>query len=171
MDEYMVSLRLVHIFAGIVWVGSAWFMTFLLNPTVHAIGREGQEFMHSFTRRSKVVTLMPVASLLTTVAGLLLYYRVSNHFHSDWMSTAAGVVLTVGSVAGIAEFVFGGAVIGPTASKLGKLGGEIERAGGPPSPEQLSQLQSLQVRMGQTEIVSTVLTVVAVAGMASARYL
>lgn len=171
MDEYMVILRLVHIFAGIVWVGAAWFMTFVLNPTVRALGQEGQAFMRGFSRHSPTARMMMIASLLTTVAGLLLYYRVSDHFNSDWMRSASGVVLTIGSVAGIAEFVFGASVIGPTAERLSSLGIEIERGGGPPSQDQLSLIQTLQMRLGRTEIVSAILTVIAVAGMAGARYL
>lgn len=171
MDEYMVLLRLVHIFAGVVWVGAAWFMTFKLNPTVHALGKDGQAFMRDFTRHSNISRMMMAASLLTTLAGLLLYYRVSGHFNSDWISSAGGVVLTIGSLAGIAEFLFGGMVIGPTAKQLSGLGAEIERGGGPPSASQMTRLNTLQSRLGRTEIVSTVLTIIAVAGMVAARYM
>lgn len=171
MDEYMVLLRLVHIFAGIVWVGAAWFMTFVLNPTAHALGRDGQAFMRGFSRHSQISRVMMVTSLLTVLAGLLLYYRVSDHFNSDWISSAGGVVLTIGSVAGISEFLFGGMVIGPTAKQLSGLGAEIERGGGPPSTDQSARLNTLQSRLGRTEIVSAVLTIVAVAGMAAARYI
>lgn len=171
MDEYMVFLRLVHIFAGIVWVGAAWFMAFVLNPTVHALGRDGQAFMRGLARHSHVSHMMMVSSLLTTLAGLLLYYRVSDHFNSDWMSSTGGVVLTIGSLAGIAEFLIGGMVIGPTTGQLSGLGAEIERGGGPPSADQLARLGALQSRLGQIENISVVLTVVAVAGMAAARYM
>jgi uncharacterized membrane protein len=171
MDEYMVILRLIHIFAGIVWVGFAWFMTFVITPTVRASGQDGQVIMRNLFKHSRLLSVMPVTSLLTTVSGLLLYYRISDHFNSDWMSSTAGVVLTIGSVAGIAEFVFGSVVIGPTGNNLTRLGAEIERQGGPPSGEQLARLRALQHRMGQAELPSTVLTVVAVIGMAAARYM
>lgn len=171
MDEYMVMLRLIHIFAGILWVGAAWFMTFVMMPAVHVIGQDGQNFMRGFLKHSRFLTMMPIVSLLTTVSGLLLYYRISDHFNSDWMHSAAGVVLTVGSIAGITEFVFGGAVIGPTGDKLVKLGTEIENQGGPPSDDQLKLLRTLQVRMSKTEPVGTALTIIAVAGMAAARFM
>jgi uncharacterized membrane protein len=171
MEEYMVVLRLVHIFAGILWVGAAWFMVFLVSPAVRAIGQDGQVFMRGFLKHSRFAMLMPVVSLLTTVSGLLLYYRVSDHFNGDWMHSAAGVVLTIGSVAGLAEFIFGGSVIGPTSQKLADLGSEIEAQGGPPSEEQLGRLRTLQSRMGKIEPISTALTIIAVAGMAAARYM
>lgn len=171
MDEYMVVLRLVHIFAGIVWVGTAWFMAFMLNPTVHTMGKDGQSFMRYFMQHSKTPLWMGTSSLLTTLAGLLLYYRVSDKFNSDWMSSTGGIVLTIGSLAGIGEFLFGSAVIGPTSKKLAGIGAELERAGGPPSADQMALLQALQSRLGRAETISLILTVIAVAGMSAARYM
>lgn len=171
MDEYMVGLRLVHILAGIVWVGFAWFMTFMLRPAVKAQGQEGQAFMRGLIKHTPVVGLMPVVALLTVVSGLLLYYRVSDHFNSDWMSSAAGVVLSVGSAIGIIEFIFGGAVIGPTMKKLGQLASQLEGQGGPPSDAQMTQLRALQNRMGWAEPLSSAMTIAAVIGMAAARYM
>lgn len=171
MDEYMVILRLIHIFSGIAWVGSAWFITFLLSPAVRALGQDGQVFMRGFMKKSPVPLVMISSSLLTTVSGLLLYYRVSDGFSSDWMGSTAGVVLTIGSLAGFGEFLFGNAVVGPTTKNLGVLGGEIERQGGPPTEEQMARLHVLQGRMHIADRVSTILLVIAVVGMAGARYM
>jgi uncharacterized membrane protein len=167
----MVILRLIHIFAGVFWVGAVWFMAFVMMPTVRAIGQDGQAFTRGLFSRSRLLDLMPIVSLLTTISGLLLYYRISDHFNRYWMESTAGLVLTIGSVAGIAEFVYGGAVIGPTSKKLAGLGDELGDQAGPPSEDQLSRLRALQGRMGTTERVSTVLTVVSVIGMAAARYM
>lgn len=171
MDEYMVGLRLVHIVAGIAWVGFGWFMAFMLRPAVKALGQDGQAFMRGLVKHTPVVSIMPVVALLTVVSGLLLYYRISDHFNSDWMRSAAGVVLTIGSIAGIVEFVFGGIVIGPTMGKIGQLAKALESEGQPPSQDQLSQLRGLQARMGWAEPLSSSLTLVAVIGMAVARYM
>lgn len=171
MDEYMVGLRLVHIIAGIIWVGFGWFMAFMLRPAVKALGQEGQSFMRGLAKHTPLVALMPVVALLTVVSGLLLYYRISDHFNSDWMGSTAGVVLTVGSIAGIVEFVFGGIVIGPTMGKIGQIASALESQGTPPSQDQLGQLRELQARMGWAEPASSAMTFVAVVGMAAARYM
>lgn len=171
MDEYMVGFRLVHIFAGIIWVGFAWFMAFILRPAVQSLGKDGQTFMKGLLKNTPVVAIMPIVSLLTVASGLLLYYRISDHFNSDWMSSTAGVVLSIGSAAGIFEFIFGGAVIGPTLKKLGQMASELESQGSPPSEDQLSKLRGLQTRIRWAEPVSSIMTVVAVIGMASARYM
>ena len=160
----------MHIFAGIVWVGFAWFWRSCCARRCRP-GKDGQTFMRGLMKHSPVVSVMPIVSLLTVASGLLLYYRVSGHFNRDWMGSAAGVVLTVGSIAGIFEFVFGGVVIGPTMGKLGQLAGMLENQGHPPSQDQLTQLRGLQARMRWAEPVSSIMTVVAVLGMASARYM
>ncbi|RPI99965.1 MAG: hypothetical protein EHM39_05600 [Chloroflexi bacterium] len=127
--------------------------------------------MQGLMKHSPVVAIMPIASLLTVASGLFLYYRISDHFNSDWMGSTAGVVLSIGSAAGIFEFVFGGVVIGPTMKKLGQIAGTLERQGQPPSEDQLTQLHKLQARMGWVDPISSIMTIVAVIGMAGARYM
>jgi hypothetical protein len=51
------------------------------------------------------------------------------------------------------------------------IGGEVAASGGPPTPEQGAQLQALQKRGTAVGRVVLPLLVVAVAGMAAARYL
>lgn len=171
MDVYLVILRLIHFFAGIFWVGAGFFMIGLVAPTVRTLGKDGQAFMKGFVARSKFMQAMPVASISTTISGLLLYYSVSDHFNSDWISSAGGVVLTVGSVAGVLATLHGVTHTGPTTSRLAALGKQLDTQGGPPSESQLAELRTLQARNAHAGQISLVLMIVAVVGMASARYM
>ena len=170
MDGDMVILRLVHIFAGIFWVGGAVMMTDFIVPTARRIGPEGQPFMRGFLKHTRILVAMPVAALLTTVAGLLLYYRVSDHFNSDWMKSDAGVVLSIGALAGILAALVGGLVITPTTVRIRRLMDKIAERQGPPSDEQRAEMGRLQARNGRTAPLTELLLVIAVVGMAAARY-
>ena len=171
MDVYVVFLRLVHIIAGVFWVGAALLMLGFISPTVSALGPAGGAFMERFIKKSRYPVAMAVTSLLTTVAGLLLYWRVSNGFSGEWMQSTSGLVLSVGAAAGILAFVIGSFVIGPTAGQIGRLGDEIAAHQGPPTPEEGAAMHRLQAKVERISRFEAVLMLVALVGMAAARYL
>jgi hypothetical protein len=105
------------------------------------------------------------------LAGLLLYFRVSGGLQPAWISTATGLTLTLGGVAGIAAGAIGGGVAGRTAQKIGQLNAAIGNSPGTPGEAQLVELRTLQQRMKQAQLWSIALMIVAVAAMAVARYL
>jgi hypothetical protein len=53
---------------------------------------------------------------------------------------------------------------------MAALGRAMQAAGGPPQLAQLAEMQALQARLRQVGVWNAVLLVVAVAGMAMARY-
>lgn len=171
MDVLMIVLRLLHIVTGIFWVGSDLLMTFFVSPTARALGPTGGTFMQGLTRHSRYAIAMPVSSLITVVAGLALYARVSGGFNSAWILSAPGLVLTVGAVAGILAFLEGMLLIGPTMGRLEKLGQTLSEQQGPPSEVQTAEMGRLQARSQRLMYLMTILTLVAVIGMAAARYM
>ncbi len=127
--------------------------------------------MQSFFKNTKFEIAMPLSGLITVVAGLALFYRVSDGFNSDWMGSTAGIVLSIGSVAGLAAFLHGSTMIGPVTRKMTALMNEIGTQGTPPSEAQMGQMRGLH---GQTRMhgqISVGLMIIAVIGMVSARYL
>ena len=169
MDVYMVVLRLIHIFAGIYWVGAGFFLAAVMLPTVKRLGNGGNAYMLNVYKHSVFNVGMAIASLLTTLSGVLLYLRVSDGFSGEWMRSTSGIVLGIGAVAGIAAFLHGAARISRSGVQHMAL---LEEADGSEiSTEQEQKLQSmldLMIREGQ---ISLILLVIAVVGMASARYM
>ncbi len=70
----IVILRLLHVTAGMFWVGSALTTSFLVLPTVRATGPAGGQFFGEFMRRSRYHYLMLVSGLVTIASGLALYW-------------------------------------------------------------------------------------------------
>ena len=171
MDAYMVILRLIHIFAGIFWVGTTIFFVSYLAPNVRALGPDGGKFMQGLLLNTRFDRAMPAASILTTIAGILLYARVTNNFSdTDYMSSAGGIVLSIGSLAGLLAFGHGGAVIGRIVGQQKTLAQQLASQDGPPSPEQGAELATLNAKMGQHTLITLVLMIIAVVGMSAARY-
>jgi mono/diheme cytochrome c family protein len=171
VDLYIIIVRLIHILGAVVWLGSGFFTIAFLQPALSGSGMEGQRFMQSFFKNTKFEIAMPLSGLITVVAGLMLYYRVSDGFNSDWMGSTPGIVLSIGSLAGIVAFLHGAAAIGPITRQMTALMKEIEGQGTPPTDEQMSRVGVLTGKTRLQGQISVALMLIAVLGMVSARYL
>jgi uncharacterized membrane protein len=163
-------LRLVHIFGGVFWVGASFFMVWIFTPTVTAAGEEGSRFMQRFMRDSRFSSIVGAAAIATTLSGILLYLRIVA-VSPQWMMTRAGTVISIGGLAGLLAALHGGAVLGRHSARLAEIGKAIASADGPPMPEQMQEIQTLQGKIQRGSVVSVVLMCVALAGMALAQTL
>jgi uncharacterized membrane protein len=170
MDWYVIILRLIHIAAGIFWVGAAFVFFLFIQPSARELGPDGQRFMGHLGTRKKLPGIMLISAIVTVLAGVLLYIRVSDGFSADWITSGPGIGFTVGGVAAIITVTLGLILTKPAADRMAALGQEIAAAGGPPSSEQASEMQRLQARLVLLGRVSMVLLAIAVVTMATARY-
>lgn len=167
MATFRIVLRLIHIFAGTIWVGAAFFNALFLEPAARAAGAEGGRFMERLVTKTPFVKYMTASSLLTVFSGVVLYWLDSG-LRLNWITSREGLIFTIGALAGLAAYATGQFVVGPTAARIGALGHEIA-AGGPPTTVQMGQMSLLQARAMRSGILELVLMTVAVAGMAGAR--
>ncbi len=168
---YLIVLRLLHIVAGVFWAGTTFFMIGFMNPALRMAGPGGQDYMRALTQRTRLSLMMTGTGVATTLAGILLYLHDSGYFRSNWLVSGMGLTLAVGGVLGIAAFVIGASVNSPAAKQMGRLGREIAAAGGPPSPEQMAQMQALQKRLSDGTYWIGGLLLITVITMAIARYI
>jgi len=171
MDTYMVVLRIVHILAGVFWVGAALTTFLFLQPTAREVGPAAGPFMAHLAGKKKLVDWVLRAAGLTVLAGLLMYWRVTGGLKWDRITSAHGISLTIGALCAIAAFSLGLSVVRPTIMSTLAIGREVAASGGTPTPEQSAKLQALQKRGKDIGQIIVPLLIVAVAAMASARYL
>ena len=166
----MHFLRLVHILGGVFWVGSAIFMAAFLGPTVRAIGPAGGQVMQQLAQVRKLPMYMMGSMAATLLSGIALYWLASGGFSNSWPASGPGTTFGLGAVFAILGATIGVAVSMPAARRLGVLGATIAKSGGPPSAEQVAELQRLQGRMATATQIVAILLVLATAAMAVARY-
>ena len=78
MNIYLIWLfRIIHIVAGVFWVGGVLMMTFFIAPTVGATGEAGQKFVSHLMSNLKFSARMSAAAGLTILAGGILYWNDS----------------------------------------------------------------------------------------------
>ncbi|SRR6266516_695116 len=165
----MVWLRLVHIVAGIVWVGSAVFAALFLFPTARAVGADGRRFMERL--RQRMGPALGVAMLLTVISGFIMYGRLSAGFNRAWVTSRPGLALAAGAAAAILAVAIGVAVNAPAGAKMAALRKGFQTQGGAPTPADAAQLAALQARVERGAQVAAVLLLIAAGAMAVARYL
>lgn len=165
----ILVLRVLHVAGGILWVGAATFYLFLLIPAVKSSESAGQKFMQNLGPR--MGPFMGLVTTVTVLSGALLYARFFTGGISFIWTTGAGAAFTVGAVAALASYVIGSTVFGKTQEKIGALGAAMAAAGGPPKPEQVTEMNRLQTFLMKAYRFDFVLLVVAMLAMAVARYL
>ncbi len=171
MDLYMIALRIVHIFAGVFWVGTIWLTAGFLVPTSEAIGSDAEKFMDYMNHKRKLPTIIGVAAGLNILAGLLLYWHDSGGLQLAWITTPTGLGFTFGASCAIITMIFAMTVVIPTIRQLDAAGQEVHSSGKPPTPDQVAKVHQIQKRLATSERIAAVLLVLVLLGMESARYL
>ncbi len=170
---YMVIFRLVHILAGVAWVGSVFLLVTQVQPAAAAIAPAGAPFMVELLGRRRLVQRIIGMGAVTVLAGLFLYWRDWHDYASfgDWIGTNFGITLTIGAIAAIAALTIGIVVTRPKVDEMLGLMGQIGSSEGAPAPELVAQLGATQARLKVAARASLGLLVIAVLGMSTARYL
>ncbi len=172
VDIVMVVLRVLHIAAGVFWVGAAFAFFLFVDPSAKALGPDVEgKFLDQITRVRRFPMVILSAGLITVLAGLAMYYRDSNGFSNGWIGTPTGIGFTIGGLAAIVSFLTGPLVILPTIKKLQGVGGRLEAEHRPPTPEEGAELAALDQRLTTIGKIDLVFLSVAVLFMATSRYL
>ena len=164
------ALRLIHIIAGVFWVGSVMFATYLLSPSLRALGPGAGPVMNQLARVRKMPLVMMTAGIATIGAGIWLLIIDSAGDPGTWMRSGTGQTFSIGGGLAIVAFIVGMAVNLPASKRLGAIGAAVAARGGPPTPEEASELQRLQARMGIASHIVALLLILTTAAMALARY-
>ena len=165
----MVWLRLIHIVAGVVWVGAAVFAALFVFPTARALGPDGRRFIERLQRR--MGPALGLAMVLTVIPGFIMYGRLSAGFNRAWVTSRPGLALGAGAVAALLAVVMGIATNAPASAKIARLRKDLDQRGGAATPAQAAQLAALQARIERGMQLAAALLLVAAGAMAVARYL
>lgn len=171
-DPIILTLRIVHIVTGVIWVGSLFVVVVFVQPSAATLGSAGAPFM-SELRRRRLVDVVFIDALFTVVAGAFLYWHDWHGYRSfdDWIGSNFGAALTVGALLAISGLGVAALVTRPTIVRLVSLGKQVAESRGTPTPELAARIGALQRRLVVAERVSFALVLLAVVAMASARYI
>lgn len=167
MDIVAVVLRIVHIVAGVLWVGATGLFFFYLEPAMNRLGPDAEKFVDELVNRRKVPIYFVVLSTLNVLAGVILYWRDFGGISTSPL----GLALGLGGVAALIAWLGGNLLIPRTLWKQMAIVAEMKASEGPPPAELVSRMHAGQERLRLIGLIDIVLLLFAVAAMASARYL
>lgn len=167
----MIVLRLIHIIAGIFWVGTVFLIAWFLIPTQKAAGMAGLTFVEELMLRKKLRIYLMLAMIFTILSGLAMYARVSMLTHGQWASSTMGRVLGFGALCAIIAGGIGGSSGRRAGLKMIAISQDIRNSGGAPSTAQQAELDAVHNKAATEMKIVAALLVIAVATMAAARYL
>jgi uncharacterized membrane protein len=159
-------LRIIHIVAGVFWVGGTLFMTFFVGPAIGATGEAGQKFVGHLMNNQKLSNRMSTAAGLTILAGFILF-GLDARAGAGWLRSSFATGLSIGAGFAILGMIFG-IMIGRTTKAMAELGAQMQ---GKPSPSQLTQMQTIQKQQTTYSRISAISLILATVFMAVARYL
>jgi uncharacterized membrane protein len=169
MNFLMISMRIIHIFSGVFWAGTSFFMLSFVAPSVIATGAEGQKFMQQLAFRTRFTTAMMAVAILSVLSGLVMYWEIFE-FRLNALSTGYGLMLTLGAIAGFIGFLTGYFMQNRTTGKMKGLSNSIAASGGPPTPEQQAEMKSLSGTVSRGSQITSVFLALALLGMSIAQY-
>ena len=89
MNYLMLGLRLIHILAGVFWVGATLTITYYLKQST------------DLTSRRRLATGMTTAGILNVLAGYAMYWVDSDGFSSAWTHSGPGIGFAIGGAFGL----------------------------------------------------------------------
>lgn len=167
MDILVIVLRLIHIFAGIVWVGFGAVGAWVVNPVADQMGEKGDSLLRIFYGYSNYNKIFPIATILTTLAGIILWgLRADGPFLLGFTETGS-YVMGFGALFGILAFGHGAGATGRFSTAYAKLARAVEEGDASKADELAETRKKLFTHVN----ISAILSVIAAIAMASARYL
>lgn len=170
MDILLIVLRLLHIFFGMIWVGLGVSAGFVVHPLAASMGDKGDKFLRLFYGYSNIQKIFPVASITTTVAGIILWGMRADGAQLQGFTGTGSTVMAIGAIFGLLAFGHGAAATGRFSNAYAQAAREVEESDSP-SEEQVSKLAELRAKVFTHGRISGLMTFIAAIAMASARYL
>ena len=147
MNHLMVILRVIHILAGVFWVGAMLTTTYYLKQSTDAASRR------------RLATAMTAAGILNVLAGYAMYWLDSDGFSSAWTHSDPGIGFAIGGAFGLL-----GLILRILANRKVKT---LSRSGNEPSENLVGHEQKL----AHLDMFNVWALLIAVVFMAAARYL
>lgn len=165
MDAEIAILRLLHILPGAVWVGSAVFLAFVVQPALAKTGPPHAPALMTNMLKPLMI-LLHSSAILTIVFGVVMAFRVREPLFDFLWSTDWGTMIWLGFLFSVVSYAIG-MQAGFTNKKMADIGASLT---GPPSPEQAAEMARLRNRAILMAKIGASGVVIAVAFMALAQH-
>lgn len=165
----VLVLRLVHIGAGVFWVGAVFTFFLFVQPAAVAVGPDATKFTYQLLHDRRLPVAILAAAAATVVAGIWLLVVTSNGLDPALLFGASRLGYTVGGVVAIVTFAIGALYVYPRTVAVERTLGLLLAEGRPPTPD---EQQTLARTARESRLAGWLVLIglaVAVVAMATAR--
>jgi len=162
-------VRAAHVLVAAIWVGSTFFITYFLFPTLQETGPAAGPVVGGLTRR-KLSAFQASLGGTAVLTGFYLYYRFTGGFDTTLSATRSAMVFGTGGIVGLAALIIGGAVVGRNANKMSELGARLASAPESERAALAGQMAAHRSRAATAGRIVTILQMIAVVLMAIGHY-
>jgi hypothetical protein len=166
----ILVLRVIHIGAGVFWVGAVYAFFLYIQPTAAALGPDATKFMYRLIHHARLPLVILGSAIVTVVAGLWLLWITSNGFDPESLFNVSRLGFTIGGIAAILTLGVGGLYVFPRTRIVERTIGRILADGRPPTPDEQQTLAQAARESRRAGWVVLVGLGIAVVTMATARY-
>jgi len=161
----LILIRALHVLPGVIWVGGASLMAWVIEPALRRAGPTVQgSAMRAFGKR--LTNTLLAAAGVTIIMGIALVVRAPGHEFADLFATAWGWAIGLGLVASVIASGFGSM----SARALRQMDAVSAGIRGTPTAEQEAAMAGLRAQLRRDARVSSVLGLACAFLMVSARY-
>jgi uncharacterized membrane protein len=165
----ILVLRLIHIAAGVFWVGAVFAFFLFVQPAAMAIGPDATKFTYRLLHHQRFSEAILGAAATTVLAGILLLVITSNGLDPDLLFDASRLGYTVGGVVAILAFAVGAAYVLPRTRTVERTLGALLADGRPPTADEQQLLGRITRESRRAGWVVLIGLAIAVVAMATAR--
>jgi len=125
MNTVFLGIRVLHVLAAALWLGSVAFVAFVLMPAMERSGPAGDRIMGAM-HRGGLGPYFGSISGVTVLSGLYLYWRFTAGFDPSISGSLGGIAFGTGGALGLIAGILGGSVVGRSATKAATLGESLD---------------------------------------------
>lgn len=144
-DIVSALLQVVHVCAAGIWFGGGIYLYMMAKADLAGDFALATRYNAMIARVSRIGVLMPIASITTTVAGVLVYGAVG--YHNRGFGSLGSIVFHVGVLAGIVATVHGATSFGKAMQGVSKLTADSVAADGTVNASALAELTTAQEKI------------------------
>lgn len=166
----ILLLRLIHIGAGVFWVGSVLTFHLFIQPAVVASGPAATGFTYQLLHHRRFSVAILTSGLVAVIAGITLLVITSNGLDPEILFGASRLGFTVGGAVAILSLGVGALYLFPRTRIVEATIGGLLAEGRPPTPAEQELLAHTGREARAAGWVVSIGLIVAVICMATASY-
>lgn len=123
-DPLLAILRAIHVLGAVIWAGGtivlAAFHEYVIDPG------EPERTIQRMAEYDRMSSMVGASGIVGILAGLVLYWIVSDGLNPSWITSPYGLTITIGAIAAFVGFAVAVPLVAMTNERSKELSDELK---------------------------------------------